>query len=294
MKNSLKNRLIFTCALLIVISITTTGYSQKKTKKSLPKGTIKLEYKYPSDKVVKYFDDSKVNEVMDVNGQSMQVNVSSVFGCSIKTTGKQDGNIKLEIRMDTMAQNIDTPQGTSGGTIKEIQGKTFNMILSPTGKEVDVSEAEKIIFNVEGSGQSNASQSFLSFFPDLPKDPVKPGDTWISIDSVTSKTPIASMKMQVKSENKYEGIEKIDGTECAKISSAISGTREMTAQTQGMDVYTSGPFTGNTVLFFAVKEGYFIRQIVTTKMTGTIEISGPQNMSFPVVMDMTSTNEVRK
>jgi hypothetical protein len=294
MKNSLRNKLIFSCALLLVFAITTTGYSQKKTKDKLPKGTIKLEYNYPSDKTVKYLNDSKVYQVMDVNGQSMQVNVSSVFGCSVKNVGKQDENLKLEIRIDTMAQNIDTPQGASGGTIKEVQGKIFNMVLSPKGKEVDISEAEKVVFNIEGSGQSNASQSFRSFFPDLPKTPVKPGDTWISSDSVASKTPTTSMKVLTKSENKYEGIEKIDGMDCAKISAAISGTMEMTTQTQGMDVYTSGPFTGQAVMFFAVKEGYFIRQIVTTKMTGNIEISGPQNMSFPVVMDMTSTNEVRK
>jgi hypothetical protein len=294
MKNSLGNKLISSCALLIIIAMTTTGYAQKKTKDTLPKGTVKLEYNYPADKTVKYLNDSKVYQVMDVNGQSMQVNVSSVFGCSVKNVGKQDENLKLEIRIDTMAQNIDTPQGASGGTIKEVQGKIFNMVLSPKGKEVDISEAEKVVFNVEGSGQSNASQSFRSFFPDLPKTPVKPGDTWISSDSVASKTPTTSMKVLTKSENKYEGIEKIDGMDCAKISAAISGTMEMTTQTQGMDVYTSGPFTGQAVMFFAVKEGYFIRQIVTTKMTGNIEISGPQNMSFPVVMDMTSTNEVRK
>jgi hypothetical protein len=42
-----------------------------------------------------------------------------------------------------------------------------------------------------------------------------------------------------------------------------------------------------------VKDGYFIKESVTTKLTGTIEIPD-QNMSFPVVMTVTSTNAVVK
>jgi hypothetical protein len=65
----------------------------------------------------------------------------------------------------------------------------------------------------------------------------------------------------------------------------------MTTQSQGMDINTDGTFTGTRILYFAVKEGYFIKETSTTKMTGNIEISN-QNMSFPVVMDITSTNEI--
>jgi hypothetical protein len=46
-------------------------------------------------------------------------------------------------------------------------------------------------------------------------------------------------------------------------------------------------------MFFAVNEGYFIKQTVVSKMTGNIEIPD-QNMSFPVVMTITSTNEIVK
>jgi hypothetical protein len=101
---------------------------------------------------------------MDINGQSMLVNVSSVLGCSIKLIGEQENNLKLEIKIDTMTQNIESPQGSAGGVISDVRGKVFTIVISPEGKEIDLSEAKKIIINVEGSGQSDAAQSFADLF----------------------------------------------------------------------------------------------------------------------------------
>ena len=44
---------------------------------------------------------------------------------------------------------------------------------------------------------------------------------------------------------------------------------------------------------FAIKEGYYVKESVSTKMTGNLEIPD-QNMSFPVVMTVNSTNEIIK
>jgi hypothetical protein len=65
-------------------------------------------------------------------------------------------------------------------------------------------------------------------------------------------------------------------------------------QNQGMDIRMHGTYTGTGTLLFAIKEGYFVKQTAATKVTGTIEISGAENMTFPVVMDVTSVNEVKK
>jgi hypothetical protein len=230
---------------------------------------------------------------MDVNGQSMLVNISMTLGCQVKSIGNQGENLNLEISIDTMAQNVESPQGSAGGPISDVKGKIFNMVISPSGKIVDLSGASKIVYTVEGSGESTINQSFMNFFPVLPKNAVKEGDTWTSNDTLDSKAPANTIWMPVEANYKFEGIEKIDGIDCAKISAILSGTRKMTTQSQGMEIHTSGPFTGTQTLFFAVNEGYFIKQTVVSKMTGNIEIPD-QNMSFPVVMTMTSTNEIVK
>jgi hypothetical protein len=293
MKNLHSKNLVITGLALILSGICSVGLSQKKSDASVQKGGIKLEYKYPADKYVKYFSNTKVVQDMDVNGQSMLVNVSMSLGCEVKSAGKQGENLNLEIKIDSMAQNVESPQGSAGGPINDVSGKVFNMIISPSGKIIDLSGASKVVYTVEGSGESNMNQSFLSYFPALPKNSVQPGDTWTSSDTIDSKSQTNSVYMPLEAAYKYEGIEKINGSDCAKITATLTGTRKMTTQSQGMEIHTSGPFTGTQTLFFAVNEGYFVKQTVVSKMTGNIEIPD-QNMSFPVVMTITSTNEIVK
>ena len=294
MKRSFTIHLFTAIVILIALAATANCYSQKKRKEKLPKGTVRLEYNFMENKPISYLNSTKIVETMEYEGQSFEVNVNAQLGCTVKATGKQDKNLKLEVRVDTLYQYVETPQGSSGGNIKDVQGKAFNMLLSPFGTEVDLSEAEKITFNVEGSGESNMAQSFMNYFPDLPKKPVKPGATWIANDTVKSKSATATIDMIIQSDNKFVGIEKIDGVDCAKITATLIGSRDQKAQNMGMDIHTKGNFTGTEELYFAVREGYYIKQVVTTKMNGTLDITGDQNMSFPVVMDMVSTNAVRK
>jgi hypothetical protein len=91
-----------------------------------------------------------------------------------------------------------------------------------------------------------------------------------------------------------EGFENIDGTECAKISAILSGERVMDVNSQGMDIHIKGPFTGTATFFFSLKDGYFVKQIVNSKMNGEIEMTSPEAVTFPVVMDINAVNEVQK
>jgi hypothetical protein len=255
--------------------------------------SMKLEYNFPAEGV-KYLMTNKIIQTMDINGQSMQANVSSTLGCTIKSKGRTDGNLKLEVKIDTLGQQTDSPQGFSGGAITPAIGKTFNMTLSPQGKETDISEAAKITYNVEGSGPGDLSQSFYDYFPDMPAKSISPGYTWTKTDTMNVKTQTMSIFMIIISENKFEGFETADGIECAKIVSVLSGTREVRTQTQGMDIKITGPFTGSGTLLFAPAKGYFLKQSVATKMNGQMDITYPEAMTFPMVMEMTSVNEVVK
>ena len=165
MKNLRIKNLVITGLALILSGICSIGFSQKKSDASVQKGGIKLEYKYPADKYVKYLSNTKIVQDMDVNGQSMLVNISMSLGCEVKSAGKQGENLNLEIRIDSMAQNVESPQGSAGGPINEVNGKVFNLIISTSGKIIDLSGASKVVYTVEGSGESNMNQSFLNYFP---------------------------------------------------------------------------------------------------------------------------------
>jgi hypothetical protein len=293
MRNLFSRSALLSSVLLIALFIISTGFSQKKSNESQQTGTIKLAYNYLADKPVKYMNVTKITQDMDINGQSMLVNVASCLGAVVRLADKQANNLNLEIKVDTLGQSVDSPQGSSGGAVREVMGKVFKIVISPSGKTIDLTDAAKVVYNVEGAGESNLAQSFMSYFPALPENPVKIGDTWTTKDTIDSKTQSMSMWMPVEAINKLEGIKTIDGTDCAILSATLSGSRKMSTQSQGMTINTSGTFTGTMTLLFAIKEGYFVKETVTTKMTGTIEIPD-QNMSFPLVMDIVSTNEIVK
>ncbi len=293
MKSFLIARLVVVVSITVSSLFCTVSFSQTPVNQKSSDGSIKLAYNYPIDKSVRYLTESKIIQTMDIMGQTMQVNVNSVFGCAIKASGNPDNNLKLEVTVDTIGQSTDSPMGSTGGAVKEVQGKIFNILINPTGKTVDISEAENVVYNIEGSGESNLSETFINFFPVLPDNPVKEGDSWTSTDSVNTKTSAMSMKVSITSANKMEGFENVDGNECVKISAALDGYRFMNVNSQGMDIHVKGPFTGTATFFFSIKDGYFIKQLVDTKMTGDIEMTAPEAVTFPVVMDISAVNEVK-
>jgi len=223
----------------------------------------------------------------------MLVNANTLLKCNVKLASKDGENLKLEIKIDTMGQSLDTPQGATGGEVLDAKYKVFTMVITPYGKPKDLSEAAKVVLTLPGSGPSDASQTFLDFFPIIPASPLKPGDKWVTHDTANTKTTTMTRYMPVESKYTFEGTEKFNGVDCAKITAALSGSMKMTNQAQGMDISTNGTFTGTKTLFFDIKDGYFINEITDTKMTGNIEITN-QGMSFPVVMTISATNEMVK
>jgi hypothetical protein len=287
MKNQFTKCLISAGLIVLFSGICSLVLSQVS---SIP---VKLAYNYPADKAIRYLGTSTMAQIMDIQGQSMQVDVNSAFGCFVKSAGKQDNDLKLEITVDTLGQTTNSPMGGSGGAITDIKGKTCTLIISPEGKVVDISGTEGLVYSIEGSGESNLSQTFSDFFPVLPQKAVTEGDTWNSTDSLTTKTPAMTMKTIDNTINKVEGFETVNGIECAKISTQHSGTITMNVQSQGNDIFIKGPFTGTSEFLFAIKEGYFIKMTSATKVNGNLDMTSPQQMSFPIVLDMKSVNQVK-
>ena len=103
---------------------------------------------------------------MDVNDQSMLVNISMIMGCEVKPAVKQGENLKLEIKIDTMAQSIESPQGSSGGPINDVKGKSFNLIISPAGKSIDLTEASKVVYQCRRERRKQFRPDFSQLFSD--------------------------------------------------------------------------------------------------------------------------------
>lgn len=254
---------------------------------------IKLEYKYPSDKSIGYLTRSTMSQVMGIQGQTMQTDVNSAFGCTVKSAGNQNNNLKLEITIDTLGQTTNSQMGDAGGPVEGVKRKSCSIVISPDGKVVDLSGAAGLVYNIEGSGETNMTQTLGDFFPRLPENAIKMGDSWNITDSISVNSSAMTMKTIDNSVNKLEGFEAVNGIECAKIASQHSGTLTISIQNQGMDMHIKGPYTGTSECLFAVKEGYFIKFTSATKANGNLEMTSPQAMTFPIVIDVKSVNEMK-
>lgn len=279
----MKKQSLFSAAVMLIV-FSGTAFSQKN---------IDFTYRYPAGKPVSYINTQNIHEVLDVQGQSMDVYVTSYLGCNIQSAEGKDGNVNLAVAIDTLAEIIDSPQGMMGGTVSEVKGKTFTVAIRPNGKVSDISGAKGATYMIPGQGPADFSASFADFFPVLPEGKISQGHTWNSVDTIRNESGANTQTTIITSENKFEGFERVNGQNCAKISSVLSGNSMMRNQVQGMDMRTSGNFTGNSTTWFSPEDGYFVKFTSTSKMTGNVEMPN-EGYSFPVVLDIVEVTEIRK
>jgi hypothetical protein len=239
-----------------------------------------LEYKMPAGRSLTYQGKSEGSQAMEIQGQSIDSSSTGSSTFSFKSKGAKDKNLLLAVTVDDMASSMNGPQGDVSPDMSSVKGKSFDMVLSPLGNEVDVSAAEALTFTAaEGTG--NISSSFKAFFPDLPGKPVKVGDTWNSSDSVEEKSSAQTMKTEIQNVHTLEGFETVDGVDCARISTQFTGTITGTGSQGGADLTFSGTTKGKNVWFFAVKEGYLVK--TTSESTSEISVDvSAMGMTIPV------------
>ena len=282
MKNQFMKSIFSAGFLLLFSGISFTLSSQE----------VSLAYKYSDDKPVSYLYTSTMAQIMDMQGQTMQTDVNSAFGCSVRSAGMQGSNLVLEITADTLGQTTNSPMGGGGVSVADIKGKSCKIVLSPEGKVVDLSEAVAIKFVQSEGAESDLGQALYDFFPQMPEKPVKPGDNWNTTDSSTLKTATMTQTTITNTINKLEGIETIDGVECAKILKDATGTFIMSLQTQGMDINIRGPFTRTSECLVAVKEGLLVSQASSMKVTGDLDIAS-MGMTMPITIQIKDATKIK-
>jgi hypothetical protein len=251
---------------------------------------VVLEYKMPKGRALTYQGKEEQGQVMEVQGQSMDTQTTGSSAFTFKAKGLKDKNFLLGVTIDDIATTMtSSAQGDMSPDMTSVKGKSFDMVLSPLGSEVDVSGAEAITYTM-ASETRNISSGFKLFFPDLPGKPVKVGDTWPSSGGTEEKTGSMSIRIELQNVNTLEGFETIDGMECARISSQVTGTITGTGNQMGQDLTFSGTSKGKDLWYFAVKEGIFVKTTSesTTEMSIDVAAAG---MTIP--MTQTTKAEVK-
>jgi len=254
-----------------------------------PPAGIVLEYKMPEGRILSYQSSGEAVEATEAMGQSMESHTSSRDAFSLKAKGRKEGNLLMGVTIEDMAITITGPQGDMSPDMTSVRGRTFDMVLSPLGAEVDVAGAEAITYEM-ATGTRNIATGFKLFFPDLPAKSLKVGDTWPSSGGTDEKAGGLNLRLDFQNANTLEGFETVDGMECARVRSQVTATISGSGNQQGMDMAFSGTGKGTDLWYFAVKEGIYVKSSADMTMDMSITISA---MGQTIPVKQTRKGEVR-
>jgi hypothetical protein len=280
MKAIVHGRLIGAAGVAAILVL--TGSAIPKTGPSgKAEESVVLEYKMPTGEVLRYLSTEEMTQVSEAMGQKIESLVTTTGTYSFRPAGRKGQDHLLKVTIDDMAVSITGTQGDLSPDMNSVKGKSFDMVLSPLGAELDVSGAESITYETV-TGPRNVAMTFKTFFPDLPGKPVKIGASWPSNDVIDEKVGPVDLHFDFQNVNTLEGFETVDGRACARIKTTVTGTISGTGSQQGADMLFGGTMKGTDLCYFALKEGIFVKTTseITTDMT--ISISGAQSMTIPM------------
>jgi hypothetical protein len=267
------------CAAKTQAPVVTATAAKAPAAKAAPVGTV-LEYKMPEGRMLSYQNTGEALEATDMMGQSVESHTTSSEAFTLRAKGRKEGNLLLGVTIDDMSMTITSPRGDMSPDMTSLAGKTFDMVLSPLGQEVDVSGAEALTYKM-ATGTRNLATTFKLFFPDLPEKPLKVGDVWPSSGGAEEKTGAVDLRLAFQNVNHFEGLETVDGIECARIRSEVTATITGSGSQQGMDMVFSGTGQGTDLWYFAVKDGIYVKSTGDLKMDMSITVSA-MGMTIPV------------
>ncbi|HPW17577.1 MAG TPA: hypothetical protein PLP83_04255 [Candidatus Aminicenantes bacterium] len=251
--------------------------------------TAVLEYKMPAGRVLTYQTKSEMGTAMEVMGQSMDSTTTQSSTFRFASKGPKGKDLLLGVTVDDMTMSVTGAQGDMSPDLSPLKGKSFDLVLSPLGSEIDVTGAEALEYSI-ASETRNLGNEFKQFFPDMPGKPVKIGDTWPSNVSIEERMSALTVRIDLQYVNTLEGFEAVDGMECARIGARMTGTISGSGNQMGQDVTFTGTTKGQDVYHFAVKEGVFVKAV--SESTAEIAVDVPAaGMSIP--MTQSTKGEVK-
>ena len=264
----------------LVLLLAVTGIAGAAADKAAaPQGSVTLAYKFAPGTPLLYKESSTQTQDLDMMGQTMSTVSTSSMDITLKGKGPKDANLLVGVTIDAMATHVQSPQGDVTPDLSGVIGKSFDMVLSPLGKEVDVSGAAAFTVDMGQAGRRDLSSNFQGLFPDLPDRAVKIGDKWPSEDAIVQKSDAGDIHLNFNKENTLDGFETIDGRECARIKATVKGTMSGALNQGGMALALDAKLEGTETWYFDAKEGVFVKSEMKGTMGGVISI---ESMSMTI------------
>lgn len=276
-------RVIAVIGLIAVISLL-IGCAAQKNIWGDPKSGLILQYRQGENPAVRYKLSNQIHTNMEVMGQTMNTKMLTSIVFMMTPVGEEKNALTYRVGLDSVQMKMGSPMGEMSPDVSSIVGAGFDMKLSPSGKELDLSGAEALKYSLGQGGERNISSEFKTLFPDLPGRPVKIGDTWTTYDTLQIKDENTDMKLYFENLNTLKGFETVNGMECVKIVADVKGSMGGNGYQNGADLKFSGDIKATDTWYFAYKKGVLVKTGSEGTINSNIAVSGPQDMNIPMKM----------
>jgi hypothetical protein len=258
------------------------GCAGKKNVWGDPESGLILEYRMKQGDMLRYEMVQEGTERVEVMGQTNESATSKSYVFTVESRGMQGKNHQLGITIESLEASLTSVQGSFDAETDGVTGKTFDMILSPLGDEVDLPGADELMYSAGPTGERGIKSDFEGAFADLPGRPVKIGDSWTSSDTISVDQGNAIIEIMSESVNTLDGYETVAGLECARVAVDVAGTISGTGEQMGAPLVFDGTLEGSETWYFAYKEGHLVK--TSSDMTSDIMVTVQmgQEMKVPV------------
>ena len=258
-----------------------------------PESGLILSYRLPEGKVLTYESTSELVQMLDVMGQIQEVEGETNSTVRYESKGKKGDNITVQATIETMNMHFASAQGELSPETTDVVGKSFDVIMSPSGEELELIGIEELKIDMGADGIRDLSADFQDSFPDMAKNPVRIGDSWTTTLPITQISTTGESKLNFINTYTLEGFETVDGYECAKIRTETKGTYEGLTEQEGMELLSEGKITSTGYLYFAYKEGYYVKITGEGSAEGTLTLSS-QGLEIPLTREFKSESKLVK
>lgn len=247
---------------------------------------VLLRYDMPEGKPLAYELTNESDQHMEVMGQNNEISTTQTLAFSLIPDAPKDGSQKLEITIEDMGMTIVSAQGTISPPMGELVGRSFEMAVSNTGTEIGCEAAADLSYKILQE-ERDLTTEFCAFFPDLPEEPVRVGDTWKSTSNVEPSSGGGGSSLEIDLVNTLTGFETVGGHECARIESEFTGLMAASG-TQGPATFkVTGDMEGSSTWHFAYTEGFVVDDFTMGTGDGEIVVTGAQEMTIPTKREFT-------
>ena len=254
-----------------------------------------LEYRMSTGDAMSYRFTSDFVQTMEVQGQSIPVESAEMISFSVEPKGVKDGDHALGITIDDMTMSVSSPQGEVDIDVDNIVGESFDMTLSKLGHEGGLPDPDVLQYSVATEGTRSIIPGFGVMFADLPEVPITVGDTWPATVEILEESDKNDVVITINAVNTLEGFETVEGLECAKIASVLTGTIEGEGTQQGVAWTMLSDMDGVGTWYFAYKEGILISDVTEGTADGAIVVHAPSGeMTMPVTREYSMIVELLK